>query len=402
MSAYHPLVPEFSDDIYDGLFDGHVEFDAQSPIETLLPKLPGRWCVYCFADAERRPVQLLCVKNLRASVKRRLGIVDAPEEPTKRINYREVVRHVFFRRVEGALEQDLLYQDAARALFPSQYRALVPDRPAWFVHVDPGATHPRFRAVSDPREPTGRLFGPMSEKQDAMALVESLEDLFDLCRYHHLLVQSPDARACPYKDMGRCPAPCDGSITLDAYRALVRLATSFLDDPAATIRQHERRMKQAAEELLFEQAESVRKLVEEMKALTRGPYRLLRAMEAFAFVALQRGPRARTAKLFLVTPGACEHVLSLSGRDSELGGVVGSVLSMHERLPRVARDDRSVERLACVAQHMLSAKTPAVFLPLRDFDERSLGKALRELVKAPPEPEAAPDDEGVVREGATA
>jgi hypothetical protein len=118
-------------------------------------------------------------------------------------------------------------------------------------------------------------------------------------------------------------------------------------------------------------------------------------------VALQRGSRARTAKLFLVTPGACEHVLSLTGRDNGLGGVVGSVLSMHERLPRVPRDPRSVERLACVAQHMLSAKAPAVFLPLRDCDERSLASALRELVKAPAEPETAPDDEGVVRESTT-
>lgn len=397
-------MPDSSDDIFDGIFDGHVEFDPRAPLEPLLSKLPGRWCVYCFADADRRPVQLLCVKNLRASVKRRLGLSEARDEPTRRIDYREVVRHVFYRRVDGALEQDLLYQDAARALFPGQYRALVPERPAWFVHVDPDAPHPRFRAVSDPREPRGRLFGPLAEKQDATALVESLEDLFDLCRYHHLLVQSPAARACPYKDMGRCPAPCDGSMTLDAYCALVRLAISFLDDPQTAIRQHEQRMRQAAAALLFEQAGSVRKLVEEMKALTRGSYRLLRAMESFAFVALQRGSRAKTAKVFLVTPGACEQVLSLSGRGKdavgELGEVLGSLRTLSERLPRVARDARSVERLACVAQHMLGGKSPAVFVPLAGCDERSLGAALRELARAPCEPEPAPDEEGVVREGA--
>lgn len=477
-------MPDPAEDIFDALFDGHVEFEPQSPLDEVLSKLPGRWCVYCFADGERRPVQLLCVKNLRASVRRRLGGVAEIDEPSRRINYREVIRHVYFRRVDGSLEQDLLYLDAARRLFPSQYRALVPDRPAWFICVDPDAMHPRFRVVSDPQIPadsdpsrrgvagtslgndprsaTVRLFGPMSEKQDATALVESLEDLFDLCRYHHLLMQSPDARACPYKDMGRCPAPCDGSITLDGYRALVRLAIRFLDDPGTMIRQHELRMRQAADELLFELAGSLRKLVEQMKSLTRGPYRLLRRMESLAFVALQRGPRAKTFKLFLITPGSCEHELSLLVRGSELdgevggkrdagvvgdrgsdvgnekgagvasrrgagsdrrrgagvastrsagveemvggrlGSVVGSVLATRERLPRLPRDARAVDRLACAVQHLLSAKTTARFIPLTGLDERSLAAALRELLKAPSEPEAAPDDEGVVREGATA
>src|SRR5438552_146335 len=81
------------------MFDRSVDYDPERPLEDVLKTTPAKWVVYLFTDAEDQPVQLLCVKNLRASLKRRLG-GDELIGPTRKVNYRELVRHVYWRRVD--------------------------------------------------------------------------------------------------------------------------------------------------------------------------------------------------------------------------------------------------------------------------------------------------------------
>src|SRR3954469_14951004 len=100
------------------LFDHHAEFDPAGDFEAFVKSVPARWVVYLLCDADDRPVQLLCVKNLRYSLKRRLGVGEAGAGPSRRIDYREFVRKVHFRRVDSAFEADWLYYEAARQVFP--------------------------------------------------------------------------------------------------------------------------------------------------------------------------------------------------------------------------------------------------------------------------------------------
>src|SRR5688572_12548410 len=125
------------------ILDHHVEFDPSADLEEFLKRVPARWAVYLFADADDRPVQLLCVKNLRASLKRRLG-GDEMIGPSRRVNYRELVRRVYWRRVDSSFEADWIYYEAARKLFPQTYRGMVGFRPAWFVYVNPETQFPRY------------------------------------------------------------------------------------------------------------------------------------------------------------------------------------------------------------------------------------------------------------------
>ena len=72
--------------------------------------------------------------------------------------------------------------------------------------------------------------------------------------------------------MGKCPAPCDGSISMDQYRVLVELSLKVLLDPADYVREQERRMGQAAAELRFEIAARIKTYVEQLSQLGRGPF----------------------------------------------------------------------------------------------------------------------------------
>ena len=119
------------------IFETRLDFDPGGNFDAFLRLAPGKWAVYLLADAEGRPVQLLCVKNLRYSLKRRLGPPEEEAGRSKRVDYRDLVRRVYWRRVDSAFEADWVYYEAARRVFPRTYQGMVGFRPAWFVHVNP-------------------------------------------------------------------------------------------------------------------------------------------------------------------------------------------------------------------------------------------------------------------------
>src|SRR4051812_222786 len=259
-------------------FDHSLDFDPAGDFEAFLKQVPAKWVVYLLADADDRAVQLLCVKNLRNSLKRRLGTDEAagPSKPSKRVDYRDLVRRIHWRRVDSAFEADWVYYEAARLLFPRTYQGMVGFRPAWFVHVNPDANFPRYTKTIDLTTKTGMLLGPVEDKHAAARLIQLAEDGFDLCRYYNVLVEAPAGKACAYKEMGRCPAPCDGTISMPQYRRLVQWSAETLVDPDPFRQEQTRRMQQAAAELRFESAAKVKAFIDSLAPLGKGPLRHVR------------------------------------------------------------------------------------------------------------------------------
>ena len=382
----------------DGLssiFDHSLDFDPAGDLESFLKLAPAKWVVYLFTDAEDHPIQLLCVKNLRASLKRRLG-GDEMIGPSRKVNYREVVRRVYWRRVDSAFEADLVYLEIARRLFPRSYRGMLGFEPAWFVHVNPDHKFPRYVKTIDPSRP-GIHIGPLQDKHAAARFMQLVEDAFDLCRYYNILVESPHARACAYKEMGKCPAPCDGTISMEQYRNLVDWSAQIIVAPEAFIAEHTRRMQLAAAQLDFERALKIKQYVAQVSQFGKGAFRFARRLEDFRYLALQNGPRSRTAKVFFITPGAVDEFAGLIADPTRPADLLREILARNAATePDLS--EPGIERIGVVADHLFRAKKiSGVFLPIDQLDERSLSKAYRELQKQKM-PEETADEEGVVKE----
>ncbi len=377
-------------------FDLQIRFDPEADFKAFLKQLPARWAVYLMSDADDRPIQLLCVKNLRYSVMRRLG-EEAESAPNKRVNYRQIVRRISWRRVDSAFEADVVYLAVARQFFPKTYAGMTGLRPAWFVHVDPQADFPRYIRTIDLAHTEGTYLGPLEDKNDAQKLIEQIEDWFDLCRYYHILVEYPHGKACAYKEMGKCPAPCDGSISIEQYRRLIEWSLATLVNPDEMIRAQQDRMQLAAKELRFEAAAKIKAYIDSLSQLGKGPFRHVRRLQDFQFLTLQRGPRDRTAKAFLITPGRVEEIAGLISepvRPAELLRVAFTLA--HERAAAPI-DPAGAERIGIVAHHLFLAKsTHGVFLPLDKIDEDAVTKAYRDLLKQKPTETA--EGEGVLKE----
>jgi hypothetical protein len=381
------------------IFEQELAFDPNGDFEAFLKLAPAKWVVYLLCDADDKPIQLLCVKNLRYSLKRRLGLEGETAGLSKRVNYRELVRRIHWRRVDSAFEADWIYYEAARTVFPESYRGMVGFRPAWFVHVDPEAKFPRYVKTIDLSPRAGSLIGPLEDKHAAARLIEFVEDAFDLCRYYNVLTQSPRGSACAYKEMGKCPAPCDGSISIEQYRHVVEWSSRVLVDPAEFIRQQTQRMKSAAAELHFEIAAKIKAYVEQMSQLGKGPYRHLGRLRDFAYLSLQHGPRPQdgTAKIFLITPGRIEQILGLTG-EPKATEVLRTALTLAEERVADGVDETGAERIGIAAHHLFSPKQGhGVFLRLDHIDEKSVTRGYRELKKQPA-PSEELESEGVMKE----
>ena len=365
--------------------DGEISLDPCVPLDVALKAVPAKWCVYLMSDEADRPVQLLCVRNLRASLKRRLGEGDVAG-PSKRVDYRQLVRHVRWKRVDNPLESDLAYLDVARAVYPSTYKKIVTLRPAWWVHVDTDADYPRWRVADDPLPGCGTSFGPIAEKGQAGRLVEKLEDAFDLCRYYNVLVQSPTGQPCAYKDMGKCPGPCDGSVSMQQYRTLVDWSLRTLADPQHEIELQNDRMRDAAGEMRFELAGKIKAFIEQIKGLTAGDYRFVRPAGRFAFVSVQQGPAKGKVKLSHVT---------LAGPTERLG-LIAEPSAWPDLSPPPAVVKTDHERIGLIVAQLMSPKTGGVFLPESQWTRQALVAAYKAVAKQVVERPA--EDEGVVKE----
>jgi excinuclease UvrABC nuclease subunit len=373
-----------------------IDFDPAGDLEAFLKDVPAKWVVYLMTDEADRPVQLLCVKNLRYSLKRRLGEGELLG-PSKRVDYRQIVRRVHWRRVFSAFEADIVYLDAARQFFPQTYRGMTGFQPAWFIHVNPDARFPRYTKTIDLSIETGQLFGPAEDKHAAARLIEDVVDWFDLCRYYNILVESPNATACAYKEMGKCPAPCDGSISMDSYRYLVEWSLRTLVSPRELIEDATQRMKQASAELNFEAARKIKQYIDSLSQLGKGPFRHARRLRDFKYLSIQRGPRDNTAKAFLITPGRVEELCGLIDSPRQAGDFLRLALE-RSNATIDSLDPIGTENVGIVSNHLFQAKaTHGAFLPMDSISEKSIAKAFGDVQKQKKE-EPLEETEGVIKE----
>ena len=378
------------------IFDCSAPFDPSQSIDALLKQVPARWVVYLLADEQDRPVQLLCVKNLRLSLKRRLSEEPATS-PSKRVDYRQLVRHVHWCRVDSTFEADWIYLEAARRIFPESYQGMLGFRPAWFIHVNPDTPFPRYTKTTDLSPRPGELIGPVEDKHAAARLIELVEDCFDLCRYYNILLEAPAGKACAYKEMGKCPAPCDGTISMDQYRQMVRSSAEAIVEPAQFVRQQHCRMEEASGLLQFELAAKLKARMERASELGKGAFRHARRLETFRFLSLQKGPRDGTAKLFLITPGNIEEVAGLIDEPISAPDLLRFILAraVEAQPADIGRDE--AERIAIASSRLFSPKrAQGKFLPLDLLDATALRKAFTELLQQKDQKEA--DEEGLLKE----
>lgn len=279
-------------------------------------------------DAAARTVQVVATGDLRSAVLRRL--VEAGETQADLFG---IVSRVRACVCGSGLEADAAYLAIARERAPRTYRAAADRWRAWFIHLDPEGEQPVWRKTDlhdliGDAPPPGAVIGPMGTKDAAARYGRALDELYSLCREPRLLAQRPNAQACSYKQMGACPAPCDGSEPMAAYRERVRAAVAFAGrDARQEAEAAAALMREAAARMDFEAAAELRVRGEVLRGLGTPALARVTTLDRLNLVAVQPAGRAGFARLLWLRRGEIVWLADVSGRDDGwVEGVAGRVL----------------------------------------------------------------------------
>lgn len=234
-----------------------VQTWSDRPTVADLAALPGCPALYLLTDANAAPVLLATTQSLKRVLVSRL--TDRQRRRPGKADLAEIVRGVRWRRLATPFEGRWWYYRMARALYPQEYRRLISFGPAWFLHVNWNQRVPELHVSDHVWCTPGQFVGPWPTHAACRATLEGLWDLFDLCRYPEQVRKAPDGTRCAYADMGRCDAPCDGSVPLSTYVHRCRAAWGFVTgDAGAWIEAAAVRMKEVAAAQQYERAALIR------------------------------------------------------------------------------------------------------------------------------------------------
>ena len=129
--------------------------------------------------------------------------------------------------------------------------------------------YPRLFVTRERKSDKARYFGPYQGSSAAHTALETVVKIFGLYTCRRSFPRDiGKERPCIYRDMGRCVAPCTGSISAEEYRALVKCAEWVLDgNIKGTVSSLTREMEYAAEEMEFERAANLRDSIRALGAL---------------------------------------------------------------------------------------------------------------------------------------
>lgn len=222
----------------------------------LADALPHAAGVYRFLGRDGGVLYVGKARDLRARVKSYFY----GDERKKIENLLGEVRHVEGEETPGGeLEALVLEARLIRRHEPKYNRRGKTWRRMAYVKLDPSEAFPRLKVVHRAAADDDCVYlGPFSASSAARLAKEALEEIVPLRRCTRAMGARTRFAPCALADIGRCPAPCDGSVDPERYGELVRDLLSSLRSPDGLLGALEARMTTLAEAERFEEAASVR------------------------------------------------------------------------------------------------------------------------------------------------
>lgn len=278
---------------------------ANPKLKEKLAELPASPGVYIMRDGDGQVVYVGKAKSLKQRV--RSYFQEESRLLPKTAAQMRVVEELEWIVVSSAAEALVLESNLIKEYNPKYNILLRDDKHYPYLAVTMDEAYPRLITVRSVKNDRKRYFGPYVSGS-AMKMTEKLlREVFPLRTCSNKSFGAAK-RPCLNYHIGRCLAPCTGKVDKEAYRAMCGQVIMFLEGKSGRIvADLQEQMKQAAEELRFEEAAQLRdriaavKLVQSKQHMDAGSDN--RDMVAVAVAKGEDNQDVAAAQIFFVREG---------------------------------------------------------------------------------------------------
>jgi excinuclease ABC subunit C len=281
--------------------DSAAEFDPARDDE-FFASLPARPAVFLL---EMRAPEARPYLARTADLQRRLGVLlGRAQQPSRRLNLREIAARVRYRIVGSAFEQSLVLYHHAVAIHPGRHRAWMRLRPPVVLKLKLRSAYPRCYVTRRILDDGALYIGPFGTRRSADAFLSQSLNFFKIRRCQIRIRRDPTFPGCLYSEMKMCMAPCFAGCTDEEYGAEVVRVEAFLASSGASLAAELEQSRDAASAALdFERSATIHKKMEKVTAALRLLPELARRLDDLSAVVLQRAVAREAVAVFAVRRG---------------------------------------------------------------------------------------------------
>ena len=240
-----------------------------------------------------------------ADLQRRLRILlGRAEQPSKRLNLREIAARIRYRVVGSPFEQSLVLYHHAVRIHAGRHRAWMRLRPPVVVKLKLPSAYPRCYVTRRILDDGALYIGPFGTRRGADSFLNQFLNFFKIRRCQIRIRRDPTFPGCLYSEMKMCMAPCFAGCTDEEYGAEVTRVEAFLNTSGGSLVSELEQSRDATTAALdFERSALVHKKMEKVTLVLRLLPELARKLDDLSAVVLQRAAAEQTVAVFPVRRG---------------------------------------------------------------------------------------------------
>ncbi len=242
--------------------------DERFNIEEELKKLPASPGVYIMHDAQDEIIYVgkaIILKNRVRSYFR-----NSTKKTPKIERMVSLIERFEYIVTDSELEALVLENNLIKEYSPKYNTMLRDDKNYPYIRVTVQEDFPRIQLSRKRRKDRAKYFGPFISNKSVNDTIDFLNKACGLRTCNRTIAYGTSAgRPCLNFQMGKCSAPCRGTVTKEEYGTGVQKSLDFLKgDDASLCQELELKMKEASEEMDYETALKYRDLIMRMKSIT--------------------------------------------------------------------------------------------------------------------------------------
>ncbi|GMQ81094.1 MAG: DEDD exonuclease domain-containing protein [Rhodothermia bacterium] len=289
----------------------------------VLPGVPDCPGVYQMQDGRGHVLYVGKAKDLSRRVRSYFNAIEAHTPRIRQLVSK--VRGVEWIQTDTELEALLLEARMIRELDPSFNRAQRKTIPRPFLRISTNHNFPKIVANVFPKDDGAEYYGPLRSRGEAQTVLEVIERIYPIRTCSDREFKA--GQRCLRADIGKCSAPCEGTVSVESYADQLNHVRDFLAGGVERVIEIlQREMEDAAQNLAFEDAAHTRDVLSVIEGRIRRSGRVAsRVFEDDAAI-IHVDPETETRDVLLIRSG--QFAASMNEFDPDHSGSVEALREM--------------------------------------------------------------------------